>query len=293
MRTAYIKYVLALLLFGSNGIVASYILMNSYEIVFWRTLVGSLFLILVFVVTGGKFHAWKNKRHLIYVIISGVAMGASWMFLYEAYAQIGVSISSLTYYCGPVIVMGLSPLIFRERLTAAKILGFAAVLLGMFFVNGRDLLQSGISWGLLCGISSAVMYAVMIIFNKMAVSITGLENSMSQLAVSFIAVAIFTFIKQGAIITIEPRSLFPILLLGFVNTGIGCYLYFSSIDRLSAGSVSIIGYIEPLSALIFSALFLHNRLSYPQNIGAVLILTGAAFGELFRNKVQRICLKDS
>lgn len=286
MKTAYIKNVLALLLFGSNGIVASYILMNSYEIVFWRGLIGSLFLIFVFVIVGGKFHAWKNKRHFVYVIISGVAMGASWMFLYEAYAQIGVSISTLAYYCGPVIVMGVSPFIFRERLTAAKTLGLASVLLGMFFVNGRGLLQSGISWGLLCGISSAIMYAVMVIFNKKAASITGLENSMNQLSVGFITVAIFTFIKQGAVITVEPGSLFPILVLGLVNTGIGCYLYFSSIDRLSAASVSIIGYLEPLSALIFSALFLHERLSYLQIIGAVLILSGAAFGELFRNKAQ-------
>ena len=48
MKKAYLKYFTALLLFGSNGIVASYILLNSYEIVFLRTLIGSLFLIAVF-----------------------------------------------------------------------------------------------------------------------------------------------------------------------------------------------------------------------------------------------------
>ena len=51
-------------------------------------------------------------------------MGASWMFLYEAYQQIGVSLASLLYYCGPVIVMVLSPLIFKEKLTAPKAVGF-------------------------------------------------------------------------------------------------------------------------------------------------------------------------
>ena len=49
MKKAYLKYFTALLLFGSNGIVASYILLNSYEIVFLRTLIGSLFLIAVFI----------------------------------------------------------------------------------------------------------------------------------------------------------------------------------------------------------------------------------------------------
>lgn len=48
LKNAYVKYVVALLLFGSNGIVASYILLNSYEIVYLRTLIGSIFLIIVF-----------------------------------------------------------------------------------------------------------------------------------------------------------------------------------------------------------------------------------------------------
>lgn len=103
MKQAYLKYILAVLLFGSNGIVASYILLNSYEIVFTRTLIGSLFLIAVFIFTKGKFKGWENKKHFGYIIISGAAMGASWMFLYEAYTQIGVSIATLAYYCGPII----------------------------------------------------------------------------------------------------------------------------------------------------------------------------------------------
>lgn len=43
------KYIAALLLFGSNGIVASYISLTSYEIVFTRTMIGSLFLVLIYV----------------------------------------------------------------------------------------------------------------------------------------------------------------------------------------------------------------------------------------------------
>lgn len=43
------------------------------------------------------------------LIVSGIAMGTS-VFLYEAYVRIGVSIAALFYYCGPVIVMALSPL---------------------------------------------------------------------------------------------------------------------------------------------------------------------------------------
>ena len=101
-KKSLIKYLSALLLFGLNGIVASHISMNSYEIVFLRTLIGSVLLITIFLLTKGKIHIKNNRRDYIYITLSGIAMGASWMFLYEAYQQIGVGVSSLLYYCGPV-----------------------------------------------------------------------------------------------------------------------------------------------------------------------------------------------
>jgi drug/metabolite transporter (DMT)-like permease len=279
--TAYSKYITALLLFGSNGIVASYILLNSYEIVFSRTLIGSAFLMLIFILSRQKVQFWKNRTHSLYLVISGVAMGASWMFLYEAYAQIGVSLATLAYYCGPVVVMMLSPMLFKEKMTWAKLVGFLAVIIGMVCVNGQALSAGRNSWGLTCGILAAVTYAFMVIFNKKAVSITGLENSLWQLVTSFIIVAIFLGLKQGFSIRIEPGNLAPILLLGVVNTGLGCYFYFSSIGDLPVQSVAICGYLEPLSALVFSAVFLGESLSLVQIAGAALILGGAAFGELF------------
>ncbi len=287
MKGAYFRYLAALLLFGSNGIVASYIALSSYEIVFTRTLIGSLFLVLIFVIAKPTVQIGRNRAHLAYLVISGAAMGASWMFLYEAYAQIGVSVASLAYYCGPVIVMMLSPLVFREKLTAGKLLGFMAVLVGMFCVNAQALSEGKTAWGLFCGVMSAVMYAFMVIFNKKARSITGLENAMWQLIISFVTVAIFVGLKQGFAIQIAPADLAPVLILGVVNTGIGCYFYFSSIGHLPVQSVAIIGYLEPLSALFFSAIFLGEKLGVVQVIGAGLILGGAAFGELMGSKQRR------
>jgi drug/metabolite transporter (DMT)-like permease len=107
---------------------------------------------------------------------------------------------------------------------------------------------------------------------------------MWQLITSFITVAVFLGLKQGFSIHIAPGSLIPILQLGIINTGIGCYLYFSSIGGLPVQTVASLGYLEPLSALFFSAAFLGESLDFLQLVGAVLILGGAAFGELFHQK---------
>ena len=291
MKNARVKYITALILFGLNGIVASHISLSSYEIVFTRTLIGSLFLILISVFSNQRMRFWTNKSHALFLCISGVAMGTSWMFLYEAYAQIGVSIATLAYYCGPVIVMIFSPIVFREKMTGAKLLGFLAVIIGMLCVNGNALSRDTISWGLVCGLLSAVMYAFMVIFNKKAVGINGLENPMWQLIISFLTVAVFLGLKQGFSISNIYGNLLPILILGIVNTGVGCYFYFSSIGNLSGQSVAICGYFEPLSALFFSAVLLGEHLNFVQTVGAALILGGAAFGELFRQKQEGVLEK--
>ena len=280
MKTAYFKYIFALLLFGSNGIVASYIDLSSYEIVLLRTLIGSLLLIAIFFLTREKLTFYRHKKQFACLALSGVAMGASWVFLYEAYSQIGVSLASLTYYCGPVIVMMLSPILFKEKLTKTKIISFVAVLIGIFLVNGTAFNNDKNMWGVFCGLMSALCYSFMVIFNKKAKSITGLENSMLQLFISFITVAIFVLIKQGYNIQIPQSSIIPILILGLINTGIGCYFYFSSIGRLPVQTVAICGYLEPLSAVVFSVLFLKEIMLPIQIIGAILIIGGAIAGEI-------------
>ena len=131
---------------------------------------------------------------------------------------------------------------------------------------------------------SAVMYAFMVIFNKKARNITGLENSMLQLTISFLTAAVFVGIKQGYAIHIESTDILPILTLGLLNTGTGCYFYFSSIGKLNVQTVALCGYLEPLSAVFFSAIILHETMLPVQILGAVLILGCAIAGELFVNK---------
>lgn len=281
MKKSYIKYIFALLLFGSNGIVANQIALSSTQIVFWRTLIGSLLLITLFLITKRKFTFIKYKKELVSLAISGIAMGTSWMFLYEAYKQIGVSISSLCYYCGPIIVIMLSPILFHEKLSKGKIMGFLVVLLGIFLVNGQLIDVKSNFPGLFCGAMSAVMYAFMVIFNKKSKNITGLENSTIQLFVSFLTVAICSAIT-GNFAMPSNQDYLPILILGLVNTGIGCYLYFSSIGNLPVQTVAICGYLEPLSAVVFAVVFLKETMSPAQIIGAAFIIGGAMFCEMSR-----------
>lgn len=284
MSKSQMKYILSLLLFGSNGVIASYILLSSFEIVLTRTLIGSIFLVAILLLSKTTLQSFKHKKDLFFLVLSGIAMGVSWLFLFQAYRMIGVSIATLSYYCGPALVMILSPFLFKEKLKPHKVVSFCIVMFGMVLMNFSAFQDGGITIGLFYGIMSAVLYALMIIFNKMNRHVQGLENTTIQLVISFLIVAIFVFSTQSPTLPTSGDQLLPILFLGLVNTGLGCYLYFSSIQSLTPSSVAILGYLDPLSALLFSAIFLHEKLTSLQWVSALFILGGAMLGELYRGK---------
>ncbi len=286
-KQSYLKYILSVFMFGSNGIIASFIALDSLQIVLFRTFLGSVLLLFLFLITGGKFTFHKKLKHFIFLFVSGTAMGISWMLLYEAYTLVGVSVATLLYYCGPVIVMVLSPIVFKEKMTAIKITGFILVVVGVFFINGQFSTEDKDPFGIACALFSAVTYSFMVMFNKKAKEITGLENSLLQLITSFIVVLCFVEIKQDIVFDVSVESILPILVLGLINTGIGCYFYFSSIDGLPVQSVAVLGYIEPLSAVFLSAIFLNEKMTPFQMLGGVLILGGAMSGELLKTKNKK------
>ncbi len=158
------------------------------------------------------------------------------------------------------------------------------MVIGVILVNGL----SGEALnpvGVVCGLMSAAMYSVMVMANKKSEKITGMENSLVQLIVSFLTVAAFVGIKNGGYsVQITAGAWLWIAILGIVNTGIGCYFYFSSIGDLPVQTVAVCGYIEPLSAVLFSVLLLGETMLPLQIIGAILIIGGAVFGECVKNK---------
>ena len=95
MNKSFVKYFASLLIYGTNGVVASHIALSSHETVFWRSLFGSICLIAIFLLSGSKFTFMKHKKDFFFLALSGLGLGLSWAALYEGYARIGVGVTTL------------------------------------------------------------------------------------------------------------------------------------------------------------------------------------------------------
>lgn len=86
---------------------------------------------------------------------------------------------------------------------------------------------------------------------------------------------------------IRTQDLPAILFLGLANTGLGALLYFSAVGKLPVQTVSICGYLEPLFAVVLSAVILGETFGPLQVVGAICIIGGAILGEIANSKAQK------
>ncbi len=272
-----------MLIFGTIGIFRRFIPLPSASLAFFRGAVGALFLILFVKIRGGRIRHGIGMKKVLLLFITGSLIGFNWIFLFEAYNHTTVAVATLCYYMQPTIVILLSPLLFRERLSAKKGICAAVAIIGMVFISG--IVESGIpqlsqAKGILFGLAAASLYAFVVILNKKIPGIDPYEKTIIQLGSAAVVLIPYLFLINGfqAFTSIGNHALTicMLLIVGFVHTGIAYALYFGSMDKLKIQTVAIFSYIDPIAALILSACFLHETMSIYGMIGAVMIL-GAAF----------------
>ena len=281
-----ILFVASMVIFGTNGLIVANISLGSAEIVLMRTFLGSLFLLAV-VLVKRSFSFADLKADLVPATMGGAALGLNWVLLFSAYRSAGVGLSTLTYYCGPIIVLALSPVLFKEKLTWNKLLAIAAVAVGMFCITGDIEPGSDVQTGILFGGGAALLYASLIVANKRVKRLSGLNCAMYELIVAFFVVLIYLLASNVKLPVIPAaEDIVWVLAIGLVNTGLAYYLYFSSLQKLPGQTVALVCYIDPLTALLVSGAFLGEKLLGVQIAGAVLILGGACLGELKFKKTE-------
>lgn len=134
-RKAYASLCSAMLIFGTIAIFRRNIPFSSGLLAFSRGLLGGVFL-LIFVAV--KHHRMEKveKKQLALLILSGAIIGVDWILLFEAYNCTTVAVATMCFYMQPTIVILLSPVLFREKLSVKKGLCALAAILGMVFVSG-------------------------------------------------------------------------------------------------------------------------------------------------------------
>ncbi|MBO4914652.1 MAG: DMT family transporter [Oscillospiraceae bacterium] len=275
-------------IFGTIGILRHYLPVPSGFLAMFRGLAGTLFLLLVDRVRGRQLSRKAVSQSLLPLCVSGVLMGLNWILMFEAYRFTSVATATLCYYMAPVFTLLAAPFVLHERLTLRKIICVAAALFGMFLVSGAAYSgssgSSGIA-GVLCALGAAVLYAAVVLMNKRICGVPASDKTIVQLGTAGVVLIPYVLLT-GELSQVELTPSVAVLLLvaGLVHTGLSYSLYFASTDYLPAHTLALLSYLDPIIAVLLSALLLREPMSPLQGLGAVLIIAAAAVAELPEHK---------
>lgn len=245
-----------------------------------RTIVVLVFSwLMVFIVGSQNQLTAISIKSYVFLILSGMATGASWLCYFKALQLGDVNKVVPIDKSSTILTMILAFVFLKEDITIPMIIGMIAIGIGTYLmIQKKEEEQKQVKnkiW-LIYAVLSAVFASLTSILAKV-----GIENVESNLgtAIRTIVVLIMAWIivflqkKHGQVKNISKKS-FVFIGLSGIATGASWICYYKA---LHDGLASIVVPIDKLSILVtvaFAYIFLKEKLSRKSMVGLILITVG-------------------
>ena len=244
-----------------------------------RTIVILIFSwLMVFIVGSFNTITELTTKTLIFLILSGVATGLSWLCYFKALQLGNVNKVTPIDKSSTILTMILAMIFLGEKITILKIISIILIGIGTYLMieKKNDNKQAKDNKWLIFALGSAVFASLTSILGK--IGINGVESNLGT-AIRTIVVLIMAWVvvfitkKQNEIKEIDKKS-WKFLLLSGLTTGLSWLCYYKA---LQDGEASIVVPIDKLSIIItisFSYFILKKKLNKKSLIGLILIIIG-------------------
>ncbi len=274
----------SMLIFGTIGVFRRFIPLPSATLACVRGLIGGIFLVLVVLIKKHSLKLSFSARQVLLFALTGVLLGLNWILLFESYNYTSVAVGTLCYYMEPTIVILLSPLLFREKLTPKKLICAAVSLIGIALVSGiADVSSVGARdvKGILLGLGAAVLYSAVVIMNKKNPSDDAYGKTIIELLSAAVVLLPYVIVSGGIVgVEVGTTALIMTAVVAVVHTGVAYALYFGSMAALPSQTVAVMSYIDPVFAVILSATLLKEKITVYALVGAIMIIGAAVAYEV-------------
>lgn len=246
-----------------------------------RTVIVLLFSWLMVLVTGtGEGIRQIDSRTFLFLVLSGLATGASWLCYFHALQKGDINKVVPIDKSSTVLTILLALIFLQEGISGVKIL--SVLLIGggtLLMIDKKDKetnvqKQSG-GW-MIYAVLSAVFASLTAILGK--IGIAGIDSNLGtaiRTTVVLVMAWLMVFLtgKQGEVRRIEKKELIFICLSGLA-TGASWLCYYRA---LQDGPASVVVPIDKLSMLVtiaFSWIVFHEKLTKKSTVGVILITVG-------------------
>ena len=269
-----LEMIITTAIWGSIPILAIFSDLPSPVFVFFRVFITSIFLIPV-------IRKRVNLRNLInkYVFLSGIFLALNWILLFYAVSIIQVSEAILLYYSGPIFAILIMHFL-GERIGINRYISIIIAFTGIFIIINPTTLN--ISIGALIALASGIFYGLLAVASKM---VTGIVNSKElvfyQTIISTIITSPFLLILR---FNLTLNNIVIVTIAALVNTLLALFLWYDALTKISVQLSSILSYLDPVFAMLFAFIFLHQIPTLISLLGGILIISSGIFSVIIETR---------
>lgn len=284
----YSKLLMTAVFWGGTFIAARVVMrdVGAFPAAFLRFAMASLFLV---------FFTWRiekglprlKRKQIIPVILLGMQIFLYNVFFFKALKIISAGRAAVIVALNPIVIGMLSSLFFKEKLTAAKIVGLVVSVTGAVVVISRGSLAE-LAGG---GFGSGELYVCFAVMGWVFYSLLG-KATMTELS-PLVTVTYSSLVGTAALAVpagfagvfgnmsgyggVEWLSIFY---LGFFGTVVGFVWFYEGIDKIGATRASQFINFVPISAVLLALVVLKEPITISLSVGTVLVCAGVCLSNI-------------
>lgn len=280
----YLKIISAILIWSSLGIFVRKSGLTITGVIFYPAVVAGLSQFFLLLMRGQlritresvgiDSYRDSSVKNLSLLLLIPICFVANSLFFYYSFTHTTIANAVLTHYTAPIFVALMAPVFLKEKIFKTTWLAIILSSIGLWFIlktpasiewiSLRDSERSGIIAGVLSGLAYALLILV----------VRGIASKYSALFIIFIQNAFVALLLLPFVLTrqLPLLSLPYVVIMGTVHSTVAPLLYVQGLKSVKANEAAILGYFEPVGAIILALIFLHEIPGIKALLGGLLIL---------------------
>lgn len=263
-----LSILLAIALWSSLGVIVRLAGVSETVIIFYSCVVATALQGIV-IMAGGWTRYVPDRRSLKYPAMLGCVSLVNTFAFYYAFRHTTIANAVLAHYIAPVLVAFLAAYFLREKATRVLILAIVLSSTGLLVMLGGFSTGSSETAGIIAGLISGCSYAVLIIMARIY------TRQQHPLVMTFVPNVVIMVLLAPFVREFPVHALWSFIVMGVVHSTVAPLLYYWGMKAVTANKTAVLGYLEPVMAIIFSMVFL-NEMPAVKSLagGGLIILSG-------------------
>lgn len=268
--------IISAICYGMNPLGALFLYeegLNVNSVIFYRFIFASILLAIFMIIKKDSFYL--KFKEIILLAFLGLLFGISAISLFNSFLYMDAGLASTVLFIYPIFVAIIMALFFKEKNSIITILSIIFAFLGVVLLYESD--GANVSnFGIFLVIVSSLCYAIYIVIINQYLKLSALKVTFYSMLFCTITILIHSFFDSSLNIMplVNFNMWFYTIFLALVPTIISLLFLIKAIQLIGSTSASILGALEPLTAVLIGVYVFNEKITFWLVIGIVFILFG-------------------